>query len=175
MEIVKKLVEIPQEEVAEISKAVAIAKELEIKARDFYQKNADKSDEQDVKNAFMFLVKEEQEHFDALTAVEDTLKKEGKFAVVSDEVLKHLEKPQVYPDNTDPKKDIDKKNELTVLLWAMRMERKAELFYREQAGKTSVPEVKEFFNTLAEFEVGHFQYLDGIFSSWTSTDDFILG
>ena len=57
----------------------------------------------------------------------------------------------------------------------MRTERKAELFYIKHAEKTSVPEVKEFFETLAEFERGHYNYLDGLFSTTTSTDDFILG
>ena len=121
------------------------------------------------------LEKEEQEHFASLQAVENTLKEQGKFAVVTEETLAHLIKPNIYPKNETGTKDVQNKNELTALLWAMRSERKAELFYREQAEKTSVPEVKEFFETLAEFEVGHFKYLDSLFSTMTSTDDFILG
>jgi rubrerythrin len=57
----------------------------------------------------------------------------------------------------------------------MRAERKAELFYSKQAEKASVEDIKRFFEELAKFEKGHFDYLDGIVSTITDTGDFILG
>ena len=173
--IINKLVEIPKSEIEETSKAVAIAKETEVDAREFYKKVGQKTQDAELKKAMEFLEKEEREHFDALTAIEEALKKEGKFAVVSEETLKHLDKPKIYPKKGSEVKRFQDKNELTALLWAMRAERKAELFYSKQAEKTSVKEVKLFFETLAEFEAKHFEFLDEIFSTWTSTDDFILG
>ncbi|MBN1941492.1 MAG: ferritin family protein [Candidatus Diapherotrites archaeon] len=174
-EIIKKLIDIPNSEVEEISQAVVIAKNEEAKARDFYQKSADNTQDPEVKKAFEFLAKEEIEHFNALIAVETTLAGRGKFAVITEEGLKHLEKPDVYPSKPLKGKDLESNSELSALLFAMRAERKAELFYRTQAKKTSVKEVKEFWETLADFEAGHFQYLDGIFETWTDTQDFIMG
>jgi len=173
--IIKRLVEIPTGEVEELSKAVEIAIEQERIARDFYKRNAQKTSDSEIKNAFTFLVKEEQEHFDALNAIKDSLKKEGKFAIISEEALKHLPKPKIYPGDKEKLKSEKKENELTVLLWAMHAERKAELFYKKQAEKTGSNDVKEFFEILAEFEAEHYEYLDGIFSSWTDTSDFIMG
>jgi len=173
--IIKRLVEIPTDEIEELSKAVAIAIEQEQKARDFYQRNAQKTSDPEIKNAFEFLVKEEQEHFDALNAIKDSLKEEGKFAIISEEALKHLEKPKIYPEKNQKLKKEKEENELTVLLWAMHAERKAELFYKKQAEKTASEDVKTFFEILAEFEAEHYEYLDGIFSSWTETSDFIMG
>lgn len=173
--IIKKLVDVPAEEVGELSKAVEIAIEEEKKARDFYKRNAQKTADPEIKSAFDFLVKEEQEHFDALTTVKETLSKEGKFAIISEEALQHLEKPKIYPDGNEKLKKEQDENELTVLLWAMHAERKAELFYKKQAEKTSSEDVKKFFEILAEFEAEHYEYLDGIFSTWTETNDYIMG
>ena len=175
LDIVKNLVEIPQNEIEEISKAVAMAKETEADAKAFYSKVAKKATDPEMKKAMELLAKEEQEHFDALDAVEETLKAEGKFAVVSEEALQHLEKPKIYPGQDTEIKRFQDKNDLTALLWAMRAERKAELFYKAQAEKSGSAEVKKFFNELADFEKGHFEYLDGFVSTMTSTDDFILG
>lgn len=174
-EIIKKLVEIPQGEVEALSKAVAVAKEQETDAMALYNSISEKTSDEELRKAMAFLAKEEQEHFDALSAVEEALKKAGKFVVVTEEALKHLEKPKIYPKKGAEAEKLQEKNELTALLWAMRAERKAEMFYIAQAEKTSVQEIKEFFETLAEFELGHYKYLDGIFSAWTSTADFILG
>ena len=173
-DFVKKLVSIPKKDVEEISKAVSIAKNEEAKARDFYQGNAQKTSDSEMKKAFEFLAKEEIEHFNALTSVEESLRENGKFAVVKDEALLHLEKPKIYPER-GAKSDMDQNGELAVLLWAMRAERKAEMFYRAQVEKTKIKEVRHFWEVLADFEAGHFNYLDGLFSTWTDTNDFIMG
>ena len=57
----------------------------------------------------------------------------------------------------------------------MRAETKAKNFYLQQAEKTKVKEVRQFWETLADFEAGHFTFLDGLFSSWTDMQDFIMG
>ena len=173
-EVVDKLVEIPQEQVEEISKAVAIAKETEADARDFYKKVSQKATDPEMKKAMELLSKEESAHYKALSIVEYNLRKQGKFAVV-DEVLISLEKPKIYPGKDVEIKDFQNKSDLAALLWAMRAERKAELFYSKQAEKTDVEDIKRFFEELAKFEKGHFDYLDGIVSTMTDTGDFILG
>ena len=173
-EVVGKLVEIPQGRVEEISKAVAIAKETEADARDFYKKVAQKASDPEMKKAMELLSREEQGHFDALSAVEETLKDKGKFAVVN-KMLVRTEKPKIYPNKNVEIKRFQDKSDIAALLWAMRAERKAELFYSKQAEKTDVEEVKRFFEELADFEKGHFDYLDSIVSTMTDTGDFILG
>jgi rubrerythrin len=172
--LIKKLITIPKKEALEISQAVTVAMGEELKARDFYKTNAQRTTDTEMKTAFNFLVTEEQEHFNALTKVKEALEKEGKFAVVKDEVLKHLERPQIYPERGS-KTDLEGNSEVAVLLWAMRAETKAKMFYTAQAEKTKIKEVKTFFTILAEFEAEHFQYLDGLFQSWTNTNDFIMG
>ncbi|HLD58869.1 MAG TPA: ferritin family protein [archaeon] len=172
--LIKKLVKIPQKQVEDISKAVIVAKGEEEKARDFYAENAEKTSDGEMKRAFEFLAKEEKEHFSALSLVEGALKENGKFAVVSPEVLQHLEKPKIYPEK-GAKKSLEENSELSVLLWAMRAETKAKNFYLQQAEKTKVKEVRQFWETLADFEAGHFTFLDGLFSSWTDMQDFIMG
>jgi rubrerythrin len=172
--LIKKMITIPKKEALEISKAVTVAIEEELKARDFYKTNAQTTTDSELKKAFNFLVGEEQEHFNALSKVKEALEGEGKFAVVKDEVLKHLEKPQIYPERGS-KKTMEENSEIAVILWAMRAETKARLFYEAQAEKTKIKEVKNFFEILAEFEAEHFQYLDGLFQAWTDTNDFIMG
>ena len=81
-DLTKKLVALPKKEAREISEAVAFAKNEEAKARDFYQGNAQKTSDSEMKKAFEFLAKEEIEHFNALTSVEESLRENGKFAVV---------------------------------------------------------------------------------------------
>jgi rubrerythrin len=173
-EFVKKLVAIPKKEIEEISKAVALAKNEEAKARDFYDGNAEKTLDVEMKKAFEFLAKEETEHFNALSTMEKTLKENGKFAVVKDSVLQHLEKPAIYPEKGS-KANMKENSELAVLLWAMWAETKAKNFYLAQAEKTKIKEVKHFWETLAEFEAEHFTYLDSLFSAWTDTSDYIMG
>ncbi|MDD5147898.1 MAG: hypothetical protein PHH08_00365 [Candidatus ainarchaeum sp.] len=171
---IKKLVAIPKKDALEISKAVVVAKSEEGKARDFYQDNAEKTSDIEMKKAFGFLAKEEIEHFNALTSVETALKENGKFAVVSDSALQHLERPAIYPEK-GAKTDLSGDGELAALLWAMRAETKAKNFYLAQAEKTKIKEARAFWETLAEFEAEHFAYLDSLFSTWTDTQDFIMG
>ncbi len=173
-EFVKKLVSIPKKDIEEISKAVSVAKSEEAKARDFYQSNSEKTSDVEMKKALAFLAKEETEHFNALTGVEIALKENGKFAVIKDSVLQHLERPVIYPEK-GAKANMEGNSELAVLLWAMRAETKAKNFYLQQAEKTKIKEVKHFWETLAEFEAEHFNYLDSLFSTWTNTSDYIMG
>jgi len=173
--IVSGFVEIPKQESGEISKAIATAKGIEKRAKAFYEENAKKASNAELKDALEFIAKEEQQHLEILLAVEESLKRNGRLAIVEESVLQNLKKPKIYPGKGTETKKFLEKNELTVLLWAMRAERKAEAFYRKQAERTGVSEAKGFFNALAEFEVRHFEFLDGIFSTWTNTDDFILG
>jgi rubrerythrin len=173
-EFVKKLVAIPKKDIEEISKAVSVAKSEEAKARDFYQSNAEKASDVEMKKALAFLAKEETEHFNALSGVESVLKENGKFAIIKDSVLQHLERPAIYPEKGS-KASLTENSELAVLLWAMRAETKAKNFYLEQAKKTKIKEAKEFWSTLAEFEAEHFNYLDSLFSTWTDTSDYIMG
>lgn len=174
-EITKKLVAIPKKEIKGISEAAAIGIRLEAEARDFYKKHAEKTSDVELKSAFEFLVKEEQEHFAALTAVQEILKQKGKFAVIKGTALKHLQKPKIFGEKKAGLAKEKQQNELTVLLWAMRTERKTELFYKEQAEKTKSKEVKKFFETLAEFEAGHFAFLDSMMQGWTNVNDLIMG
>ena len=173
-EIVGKLVDIPQGQVEEISKTVSIAKETEADARDFYKKVSQKAADPEMKKAMELLSREESGHYKALSEVEYALREKGKFAIV-DELLIRTEKPKIYPDKNVEIKRFQDKSDIAALLWAMRSERKAELFYSKQAEKTDVEEVKKFFEELADFEKGHFEYLDGIVSTMTDTGDFILG
>ncbi|MAG22406.1 MAG: hypothetical protein CL943_03845 [Candidatus Diapherotrites archaeon] len=173
--IITRFTDIPKAYSTEISTAIAIGKEIETRARDFYARNAERTEEKELKTAFEFLASQEQKHFEILDTVAQKLQEDGRFAVINKEDLRGPAPPKIYPNKKENIDEFGEKNELTILLWAMRAEKKAELFYRTQANKAELDEAKEFFNNLADFEAEHFEFLDALFSAWTSTDDFILG
>jgi rubrerythrin len=170
--VVGRLVKMPRGKSREIAGGIALAKKIEERAEEFYRENAAKAKAGDLRKAFGFLALEEQKHLAVLEKAERLLVHRGKLAMG---VAAQSKPPKIYSTRRKGKENSWGKNELTILLWAMRAERKTELFYRRQAEKSGAGAAGKFFTALAEFEAEHYDFLDGIFSLWTSTDDYILG
>jgi len=64
-------------------------------------------------------------------------------------------------------------DEISAVLWAMRAERRAELLYLGLKSKSSSKEGKDFFQFMADFELGHYNMLDKIVEDLTDATDYL--
>jgi rubrerythrin len=60
--------------------------------------------------------------------------------------------------------------EISMFLWAMRAERRAERLYLELKELVSSKEGKDFFDFLAMFERGHYNFLDEMVENLTESE-----
>jgi rubrerythrin len=139
-----------------IEEAVALAIEREKEARDFYLQKAQLMDNPKFKELYEDLAGEELKHIGYLEGYRD----EKKLPVIETEM------PSGQSFSPEFNTARTKVGEISlgdagILLAAMRHERKSEDFYSELAKRVPEENVRLFFETLAKFERGHYELIDG--------------
>jgi rubrerythrin len=144
----------------DMKEALKTAIKGEIEGRELYKTTAEKTDDKKAKEVFQMLADEEQKHLDSLVEIARDYE-EGKDIKVPD-----LPQPASFEDAESPIftrefKDhvADKNFEMASLSIGIKLELESEKSYREMAGEAKHDKLKNFFNFLADWEKGHYEYL----------------
>ena len=159
---------------AELIKGISTAIELERQAYSFYSSKAETLGNKFITGTFEFLAKQEQEHEHILTKLKDELKK-GKWDSKDASEFEHKSFPEAEKHLRKEYAEQEKagSDEISAVLWAMRAERRAELLYLGLKSKSSSKESKDFFQFMADFELGHYNMLDKIVEDLTDATDYL--
>ncbi len=142
-------------------KAIEIALKNEMRERDFYLKQSEKSGDPLGKKMFATMAEEEEEHARYLKELHDKLQEKGKWpgdiSVVINEtnvgkVLDELT-DKVNPSNTAT---ADDKEAIKI---AIEFENEAYIFYKDLIKQADSPDEKEIFTILADLELEHMNSL----------------
>jgi len=142
----------------------------EIEGRELYKAAADKTSDKKARESFQMLADEEQKHLDTLVKLAREYD-EGKDVEIPD-----LPRPTSFQDAESPifskefKQTVaDKHFEMATLSIGIKLELESEKFYRQMAKEAGVPKLEGLFNHLADWERGHYNYLNkqiGFFQSY---------
>lgn len=159
-----------------ILKEIESAILLEEQAMDFYAQKAEIADSEAIKAAFVFLSKQESGHRKILILVEASIK--GNLAWPSKETGELFSTPLQVKAKSFMKREkkeqenLANEDEVSMLLWAMRSERRAESLYAELKGK-STGKLQRLFGFLEKFENSHYALLDGLVEELTDPSDYL--
>ena len=144
----------------DLKQAFETAIKGEMEGRELYKAAAEKTDDKKAKQVFKMLSDEEQSHLDTLVKLANEYQ-EGKDVSIPD-----LPKPTSFEDAESPiftrefkDKVTDKHFEMATLSIGIKLELESEKFYKEMAQSADQPKLTEFFNYLADWEKGHYDYL----------------
>lgn len=144
----------------------------EIEGRELYKAASEKTNDKKAKKSFALLADEEQKHLDTLVSLAQEYQ-EGSEVKVPD-----LPAPASFEDAESPifskefKQTVaDKHFEMATLSIGIKLELESEKFYRKMAEIADQPKLKDFFNYLADWEKGHYDFLNkqfGFFENYYS-------
>jgi len=152
----------------DLQKALQDAIKGEIEGRELYKTAAEKTEDTKAKEVFQMLAAEEQGHHDTLLQMAKDYDQGKELAPPQLEVPTRFEDAQ-SPIFTREFKDKVSDFDMTALSIGIKLELESEKFYREMAEKAEEKEAKDLFNRLADWERGHFDYLQsqiGFFESY---------
>ncbi|MBN2127576.1 MAG: ferritin family protein [Candidatus Diapherotrites archaeon] len=154
----------------ELVKGMEIALGFEKEFMKFYSEKALTAKNASLKKLFLFLAEQEKTHETVLEKIKKMLKEKGKW---SNEDISLLAK-NIVPsfesflvNESQQKRTILEENEVDLILWAMRAEKRAKEFYAELKEKAEGNEGKAFFEQMSEFENQHFELLDKLMEKLT--------
>ncbi len=135
-----------------------VALNNEMREREFYLKNAERTKNQIGKRMFQQIADEELEHYERLKELHDKWGKKEKWPEtvplkVKDTVVKDVLKDQVQDVDKMPKGDED---DLQAIQTAIDFEARGASFYAKLRDGVSDPKEKEFFDLLANIEHEHY-------------------
>jgi rubrerythrin len=133
----------------------------EIEGRELYRAAAEKTDDTKAKENFNLLADEEQKHLDTLAKLARDYSEGRELEVPK------LPAPADFLDAESPifskefKRVIaDKHFEMAALSIGIKLELESEKFYRQMSKATEDPNLRELFDYLADWEKGHYEYLN---------------
>ncbi|MFU2157730.1 MULTISPECIES: ferritin family protein [Caldisericum] len=142
------------DDVLEILKA---AMEVELDGINLYKTAAEKTEDRQAKEVFLFLAQEEGKHYRYLKELHDAIKNKTNFDVNS------IPKPSLTFKrifSEDFLNNLKGKNyEFSAISTGMILEKNSILFYKEQAEKAHDPKVKYLFEELMKWEEEHLNML----------------
>ncbi len=156
-----------------------VALNNEMREREFYLKNAERTNNQIGKRMFQQIADEELEHYERLKELHDKWEKKEKWPEtvplkVKDTVVKDVLKDQVQDVDKMLKGDED---DLQAIQTAIDFEARGASFYAKLRDGVSDPKEKEFFDLLANIEHEHYvslkdteEYLTDPASWFTKTE-----
>lgn len=142
----------------DLQKAFQDAIKGEIEGRELYKAAAEKTGDTKAKEVFQMLAVEEQGHHDTLVQMaKDYTQGKGL-------TMPQLQTPASFEDAESPifTREFKEKVsdfDMTALSIGIKLELESERFYREMAEKAQEKEAKELFTHLADWERGHYDYL----------------
>lgn len=136
----------------------------EAEGEHFYQLAAENTSDPEVKNAFLSLAEEEQQHGKWL---QEMLKSLTKGESLNTDLLNIDLTSGVSPHIFNISQVSDKQNilEISVFHIGILMEKASLDYYRQAAGATSSPDAKNLYETLAKWEMNHLNKLEKIYDS----------
>ena len=157
----------------DLKEAVADAMRAEIEGRELYRIASERSTDDKAREAFLYLSREEDSHFETLKRVYGSLLRGGRLSAEKPPRLYEFSDAESPIFSGTFKKRLAGKHwEMSVLSIAMRLERDSVLFYRGLAGKKddffqragesgqeSAAELRKLFLELAEWEESHLSSL----------------
>lgn len=131
---------------------------IELNGIELYKTAAEKTEDKQAKDFFLFLSEEEKKHFDAL---KEWYIKISKGEAPEKIELKEMGKPaykHIFSDEF--KKNLKGKNfEYSALTTGMLLEKNSMEFYHKQSEEAETEEEKELFKKLEKWESEHYQML----------------
>lgn len=144
----------------DMKEALKTAIKGEIEGRELYKTTAEKTTDKKAKEVFQMLADEEQKHLDSLVDIARDYE-EGKEVSVPD-----LPKPASFEDAESPiftrdfKNHVEEKNfEMASMSIGIKLELESVKAYKEMAQEAKEEKLKNFFNFLADWENGHYEFL----------------
>ena len=159
--------------------ALEVALNNEMREREFYLKNAERTKNPIGKAMFNQIADEELEHYERLKEVHERWKRNEKWPEtiplkVKDTIVKDILKESVENIEKMPERD---DNDLKAIQIALDFESKGASHYAQLRDDVSDPQEKEFFGLLARIEYGHYlslkdaeEYLTDPASWYTKTE-----
>lgn len=154
----------------DLKEALQTAIKGEIEGRELYKTASEKTGDKKAKEVFQMLADEEQSHLNSLVQIAKEYD-EGKDIstpqLPSAAVFEDAESPIFTREFKDKVADFD----MTALSIGVKLELESEKFYKETAKDASDKTVKDLMNRLADWERGHYDYLQkqiGFFNSYYS-------
>ena len=159
--------------------ALEVALNNEMREREFYLKNAERTKNPVGKAMFNQIADEELEHYERLKEIHERWERNEKWPEtipleVKDTIVKDILKDSVKNLDKMPEKDDD---DLKAIQTAIDFESKGALGYAKLRDNVSDPKEKEFFNLLASIEHEHYlslkdteEYLTDPASWYTKTE-----
>lgn len=138
---------------------------IEAEGEHFYQLAADNTNNNDVKNAFLFLAEEEKQHGLWLRQMIQSLDPGHNF-----DIKKLLGEENDLPpifDLSKTKGQLKSTLEISVFHIGILMEKASLDYYREAAEKTENQDAKKLYETLSKWEMHHLDELEKIYDSLT--------
>jgi rubrerythrin len=143
-----------------LMEAIAVVKENEKTASDFYANAATKTGSAVGKQLFEQLSEFERFHYARLTLLEQSLREKNDF-------IAYEGKDFPMPPNLAPQAAEDPLHQpvINIILLAMDLEKKAEAAYTDLAAQISNPQGQDMFTKLAGEERNHYRILKGAYES----------
>ena len=138
--------------------ALEVALNNELREREFYHKNADRTKNPLGKNMFKQIGDEELEHYQRLKQLHEKWEKAQKWPETLPLKVNHTVVKDILVDflkKADEKKEGDD-DDLKAVRTAIEFEEKGAKFYAELRDAVSDPKEKEFFDLLAKIENEHY-------------------
>jgi rubrerythrin len=138
--------------------ALEVALNNEIREREFYLKNAERTKNPLGRRMFQQIADEELEHYQRIEQLYELWKKNEKWPEtiplkVNDTLVREILKDEWKKGNEKPIKDTDDLNAISI---AIDFEAKGASFYSKMRDEVSDPLEKQFFNLLANIEHEHY-------------------
>lgn len=155
----------------DLKKVFQTAIKSEIEGRELYKMAGEKTADKKAKKVFQMLADEEQSHFDKLMEMAKAHEAGEKITVPdlpAPASFEDAESPIFTREFKDKVSDFD----MSALSIGIKLEIESEKFYREAAAGASQKEVKNLFNQLADWEKGHYNFLQkqiSFFESYYTT------
>jgi rubrerythrin len=142
----------------DLQEALKTAMKGEVEGRELFKAAAEKTEDKKAKEVFNMLAEEEQSHLNELRHIAKEYE-EGK-----DISIPPLPSPASFEDAESPifTREFKEKVsdfDMTALSIGVKLELESERFYREMADEASQKELEELFARLADWEHGHYEYL----------------
>ena len=140
--------------------ALQIAKDAELKSAAFYAEAVTKTTNPWGRNLFQLLTEFENQHYQRLSDLEDSLRKKGSF-IRYEGSKATVPAPSARLDTREE----NPKSVLAIINMAKEIEVDAKKRYTTLADQTADPDGKAMFETLAEEEAKHWTILNNVFWS----------
>lgn len=150
---------------------IEFAMKMELDGKAFYDKQARATKSKELKRIFSLLSEEEVRHYNFFKSMkEGTVEEAAAHLNGSTETLKEVK--NIFVEMSENKTDDFGEEELTAWSEALKIEEKAESFYREKAAEEKDEQKKKLLVLIAEEEQNHVHMIEGVLTYMKFPDAF---